>query len=461
MLGYNRDMVERTDVLIIGGGLAGLTLALQLQQRLPGLDIVVLERRKHPVPTATHKVGEASVEIGAHYFDTVLGLGDHLRSRQLKKFGFRFFFSDGRRDLDQVVEVGPARYFATPTYQIDRGIFENFLGGEVRSAGAKFVDGAVVRGFTLVDEAGRALGGESGATQQNALSRDHEVVYEYGGAQRRMTARWLVDASGRAGLLKRHLGLAESNAHDANGVWFRIGARIDVDDWSDDAEWLARCDPRERWLSTNHLVGDGYWVWLIPLVSGSHSVGIVADARRHPIGEMNTFERAMDWLHRHQPRLAEALEERRGQRQDFAFLRGFSYGCKQVFSGARWAITGEAGVFLDPFYSPGSDFIAIANTYITELVSKDLEGARLPRFAKLYEQIYFDFYRIMLSLYLDQYAIFGDPEVLPIKVVWDYTYYWGVLCQLFFQRRLADTGMLARLHTELAATRELNEAMQP
>jgi hypothetical protein len=28
-------------------------------------------------------------------------------------------------------------------------------------------------------------------------------------------------------------------------------------------------------------------------------------------------------------------------------------------------------VFLDPFYSPGSDFIAIANTYITELIAHD------------------------------------------------------------------------------------------
>src|SRR6185437_9793210 len=205
--------------------------------------------------------------------------------------------------------------------------------------------------------------------------------------------------------------------HDANGVWFRIGARIDVDEWSDDERWLARCDPRERWLSTNHLVGEGYWVWLIPLASGSHSVGIVADARLHPLAEMNSFERAMRWLNRHQPRLAESLEAQRGQLQDFAFLRDFSYGCKQVFSGARWALTGEAGVFLDPFYSPGSDFIAIANTYVTELVSKDLEGARVARFAKVYEQVYFDFYRIMLSIYVDQYPIFGDPEVMPVKVV--------------------------------------------
>ncbi|HEV7714970.1 MAG TPA: NAD(P)-binding protein, partial [Steroidobacteraceae bacterium] len=97
------------DVVIMGGGLAGLTLALQLRQRLPALDIVVLERVRHPVPEAAHKVGESSVEIGAHYFETVLGLKEHLNQAQLKKFGFRFFFSEGSEQLDQVVELGASR----------------------------------------------------------------------------------------------------------------------------------------------------------------------------------------------------------------------------------------------------------------------------------------------------------------------------------------------------------------
>ena len=42
--------------------------------------------------------------------------------------------------------------------------------------------------------------------------------------------------------------------------------------------------------------------------------------------------------------------------------------------GERWALTGEAGLFLDPFYSPGSDFIGISNTYITDLIARDRQG---------------------------------------------------------------------------------------
>lgn len=434
---------RRADVVILGGGLAGLTLALQLRRRFADLEVVVVERRRHPVPAAAHKVGESSVEIAANYFDTVLGLKEHLVGEQLKKFGFRFFFSEGRRDIDSVLELGASSYLSTPSYQIDRGLFENFLGNEARKCGAGFLDGVVVRSVALGQ-------GED----------DHRVRCERDGAPIEILARWVVDASGRAGILKRQLDLAVENDHDVNSAWFRIGARVDVNEWSTDARWLERCSPPFRWLSTNHLVGEGYWVWLIPLASGSHSVGIVADGRIHPWQRINSFPRVMEWLREFQPRLADDLESKRGLLQDFAFLKHFSYGCKKVFSGARWAMTGEAGVFLDPFYSPGSDFIAIANTYITELVAHDRGGQPVASYARIYEQFFMSFYDSTMSLYRDQYRLFGDPEVLPVKVIWDYTYYWGVLCQLFFQRRLTDLTMLSRLREELGGSKALNYAMQ-
>lgn len=434
-------------LLVMGGGLAGLTLALQLRQRFPALDVVVLERRHHPVPVAAHKVGESTVEIGAHYFAQVLGLEPHLRAAQLKKFGFRFFFNDARADIDGVTELGAGTFLDTPAWQIDRGIFENELGRLARERGIRFEEGALVRAVELAD-----------AAQPDSL---HRIAYERDGGRHEIEARWLVDASGRAGLLKRKLGLAQANDHHANAVWFRIDDRLDVNDWSQDPQWLARCDPPHRWLSTNHLCGDGYWVWLIPLASGSHSVGIVCDAQTHPIESMNSFDKAMAWLARHQPQLHAALDLRRDKLQDFAFFKNFSYGCKQVFDGgARWALTGEAGLFLDPFYSPGSDFIAIANTFITELVAQDLAGRPVAMYADIYQSVYFSLYRNMLPIYTGQYALFGNAEVMPIKVMWDYAYYWGVMCQLYFQDKLCDVGAMGRLQKPLAAVQTLNVAVQ-
>jgi len=433
---------SQDDVLILGGGLAGLTLALELRQRFPDISVRVLERRTHPVPRAAHKVGESTVEIGAHYFCNVLGLREHLETAQVRKFGFRFFFSEGRSDFQNVTELGVSRVLPTPSWQLDRGTFENYLGERARAHGVVLEDGCTVRAIAL--GAGDAL---------------HEVRCERGGETRVLRARWLIDASGRAGLLKRQLGLAEENDHPIGAAWFRLDAKLELDGWGD-AEWRARCVPPERWRSTNHLCGPGYWVWLIPLAGGAHSVGIVADPQAHPIESFNTFERALTWLRVHQPALAHTVESRRDSLLDFAYLRRVSYGCRQVFSAQRWALTGEAGVFLDPFYSPGSDFIAMGNHYIVELIARDRGRQPLAAHAEIFQGLYFSFYRNMLSLYQGQYALFGNAQVMPIKVTWDYTYYWGVLCPLGIGGRLTDLSLLSELRPQLEAAQALNLTLQ-
>ena len=436
---------NKPDVIILGGGLSGLSLALQLRQRVPDIQVLVLERRQHPVPEAAFKIGESTVEIGAHYFHDVLGLAQHLEEKQLRKFGFRFFFSDGRRDFDAVTELGASRALAVSSWQIDRGIFENFLGQEVQRRGVQFVDNTLIREVQLAeDRAGL-----------------HTVRWQTAGGEVQTTqARWVIDACGRAGVLKKKLGLARENAHEPHAVWFRISEHIVPDNWSQDPAWRARCETPTRWLSTNHLVGEGYWVWLIPLSSGSHSVGIVADPQWHPLEQMNTFERAMDWLAIHQPRLWDELHAKRDKLQDFAFFRHFSYDCAQVFSAQRWALTGEAGRFPDPFYSPGSDFIAISNTYITDLVARELAGQPINGHVQVYEQLFRSFYDNTMALYMGQYGLFGDPEVLPVKVFWDYAYYWGILAQLFFHDGLTDLVALGQLRDEVVHVQQLNVAVQ-
>ncbi len=435
--------MTRHDVLILGGGLAGLTLALQLKRQDPTLDIAVIERRAHPVPEAAHKVGESTVEIGAHYFANVLGLREHLDGEHIRKFGFRFFFSDGRRDVDRCTELGVSRILPTPSWQIDRGRFENFLGEEARRLGVRFHDGAVVRAIDL-----------------STSDDDHRVRWERDGDRVEATARWVVDASGRAGLIKRKLDLAAPEVHDANAVWWRVDGFIDPKTWSDDAAWLSRCTPPDRWRSTNHMCGPGYWFWLIPLSSGAHSLGIVCDATMHPLETMNTHEKAMAWLREHQPRVADALDRPEHRLQDFLFLRHFSHGCRQVFSGDRWALTGEAGVFLDPFYSPGSDFIAIANTLICDLIVKDRTGQPFAPYAEIYQQLFFGFFENTMTLYRGQYPLFGDAQVMPVKVIWDYTYYWALLAPLVCGGKLTEVSLLGRLRPQFERGRALNLAMQ-
>lgn len=431
------------DVVIMGGGLAGLCLALQLQERDATMRIAVIERNEHPLPDAAHKVGESTVEIGAHYFANVLGLREHLETRHIRKFGFRFFFSEGNDRLDHATETGLRERLPTVSWQIDRGIFETHLGVLARQRGIDLHTASSIRGVAL---------GSAGSP--------HAITFERDAQTRTLQGRWLVDASGRSALLKRKLDLTQPNDHDVNAVWFRINDRLAIDDWCENPTWRAMCSPPERWRSTNHLCGSGYWVWLIPLGSGAHSVGIVADQALHPLENMNSFDSALQWLHRFQPAVAHQVEQRRDKLMDFRFLRKFSHRSKQVFSADRWALTGDAGVFLDPFYSPGSDYIGMSNSYITDLIMRDRAGEPFANHAALYQQLYFSFYESTLSLYQDQYPLFGDARIMPLKVIWDYTFYWGVLCQLVFQGHLTDLAFLATMRSELDRANALNRRMQ-
>ncbi|MBL8748575.1 MAG: cation:proton antiporter [Planctomycetes bacterium] len=117
-----------TDVVICGGGFAGLLLARQLRREMPDLAVTVVEKTARPLPAACHKVGESSVELGCQYFER-LGLREYMRERQLPKMGLRFFPGGGDLPLHQRAEIGPCAEPIVPSYQIDRGRIEDDLRG--------------------------------------------------------------------------------------------------------------------------------------------------------------------------------------------------------------------------------------------------------------------------------------------------------------------------------------------
>lgn len=440
---------QRYDVTILGGGLAGLTLAKQLLMRRPETQIAIIEKRTFPVTEATHKVGESSVEIGAHYFGEELQLKKHLTDHQLPKFGLRFFFKDAYQSLAEGTEVGGSEFFSAPSYQIDRGRFENFLADEVRQLGAHLLSGSQLREVHLESAEG------------DASQSDHRVTYQRDGEQHSINSRWVVDASGRASFLKRKLNLAEDLHHDINAVWFRIDETIQIDRWCDDSEWKSLTGKVDRrWLSTNHLMGEGYWVWLIPLASGSTSIGIVADPRIHPLSDINSFDKALAWLHRNEPECAASIEPHREKMQDFLAIKKMSRGARQVFSTDRWGLVGEAAAFLDPFYSPGSDFIAIGNTMVGKLIEEDLADRSIEHLAPTLQSVFLTLFQNNLLTYRDQYPLFGNPRIMALKFVWDYAVYWGFPALLYFNHKLTDVAFIQSLAKGIEEIREMNLKMQ-
>jgi flavin-dependent dehydrogenase len=433
------------DVAIIGAGLAGACFARQMKLKRATTKIVVLESSSYPQPIAAHKVGESTVEVGAHYLAEKLGLRSYFEEHQLRKFGLRYYFdSVDKLDISSRVELGSTNYFNVRSYQLDRGHLENHLKELIKQQGVTVLEGCKVKQIEL--------SGSAADAKHILISKDKRSTVV-------LKADWIIDASGRTSVLKKKLNLERAVQHNVSSSWWRLDAKIDIDSFKRSKDLFGKLES-DRWFSTNHLMGHGYWVWIIPLRENRTSIGIVYDESIHDPKELKNFEVCLNWLTKYEPLCAEACRSHADKLLDFKVLRRFAYDCERVFSSDRWGLTGEAGLFLDPFYSPGSDFIAYSNTMLTDLVARSLDNEKIVARTEVYDQIYKALFNNSLLVYQSQYQVFGNPLVMPVKVVWDFVIYWMLLAPLIFHDLITDLELMSEFGPAIKQIERKNQEMQ-
>jgi flavin-dependent dehydrogenase len=414
--------LETYDVCVCGAGLAGLCLARQLKLEMPELRVALIDKDARPLPSGAHKVGESSIEVGTHYLMHTIGLADYLARTQKFKCGLRWFTGSGQLPLENRTETGSPDFPLIPAMQLDRGVLENDLRQMCVDAGIELIEGVSVRDIRL-----------------NEAGGDHQVdITGTDGTQKTLFCRWVVDAMGRRRYLASRLKLKREVTHKASACWWRVTGEWDVTravaEPNPGSDWHSK-ELGRRWYATNHFLDTGYWVWVIPLASHT-SVGIVADEALHPIAERATREAAMEWLKTHEPHLARWLET--SQVADFLALKNFAYTSARFYSTDRWALLGEAAMFADPYYSTGSDLIALQNNVITRLIRSDRAQRLTADSVQHYNELVAEYFRGILALYDGQYRLFGNQFVHYLKTMWDLDFLTGMTGKLGFAPHVLD-----------------------
>lgn len=400
------------DVLIVGGGLAGSCLARQLRRQSPDLHVRVIEKNTE----TSFKVGESTVEIATQYLVRRLGLSTYLYDQQLPKNGLRFFFDDVDKStsLTEMSELGSDALPLWPAFQLDRARFESDLRAMNIADGVEYWQGHV------------AVAIELGTADDPPAQRHRVEVRDPDGHISQVHARWLVDASGRASMVAKARGLRTAVPDlQISAAWGRFGDVVDLDDIEAEPSWRGRVRHTSRVLSTNHFCHRGYWIWLIPLGRGVTSVGVVGQPEHFDAG-MRKPRGLMDFLARHRA-VGELMAG--AENLDAQMFGRLAYGTRQFFSADGWFLIGDAAAFADPFYSPGSDFIALENDLVADSIAREARGdghSLVRERVAAYEQLIQHRFRATLTIYHSLYEILGSYELYRAKWFYDIANYYNL-----------------------------------
>ncbi|MBT3786085.1 hypothetical protein HOF92_14005 [bacterium] len=210
-----------------------------------------------------------------------------------------------------------------------------------------------------------------------------------------------------------------------------------------------------RYLSTNHFMGKGYWIWVIPIDKGVVSFGIVYDKEVFK-QEVDTQESFLQFLH-NDPFTKLLLEG--STILDFQSHPHLSFRREKFCSPDCWAIIGDSFGFIDPFYSPGSDTIA-RQAYLLEHLVTTKDEKELQDLCDLMNSYTAFEYQILKLLYTDQYAGFESFEVFNIKSLWDFHSYTNRMVWNFYARKFADLDWLRREVEASDRSLELTRSLQ-
>ncbi len=342
--------VERRecDVLVIGGGPAGTTVAPMLAEK--GYKVVILEKAHHP----RFHIGESLLPANLPLFER-MGIAEQVKAIGMVKPGAEFV--SPHHEHTQVFNFAEAWDKSMPTaYQVKRAEFDEILIRNAENKGVEVYEGCRAKTVDFLTDNSVAV---------RAMHDDgHESEWH---------ARFLVDASGRDTFLSNKFQIKHRNPkHNSSAIYghFANAKRHDG---------MAEGNITIFWFEHG-------WFWFIPMTNDTTSIGMVTwPYYMKTKGDRSLQEFLMDGIAMC-PALAMRLKDAQLVTEVEA-TGNFSYVSERCH-GANYVMLGDAYAFIDPVFSSGvllamNSGVIAADAIDTCLKNPAKAAAALKRFDQL------------------------------------------------------------------------------
>lgn len=377
--------MKHYDVVIVGGGPAGSTVAALVKKYTPQLKVLLLEKEQFP----RHHVGE-SLLAGASPVLHDMGVYDRINNYGfIEKSGATYVWGHDRQpwgfDFDRVVkpllDKGiPLPEMYTKGWQVRRAEYDHQLLLHAADMGVEVRQGARVT---------RVL--RDGDDKMTARVTGVEV--RDAGGLHTLECTWLMDCTGQDALIGHELDNRQysekMNNYALYGYWTGYNWR---------EEFMGHPRFTRIFLATS---AHG-WFWCIPASERILSIGLVTN--RQVIRDMTGSPLDL-YLSEIQtcPEIASILDGARltkltpDQNRKLYAVQDWSYESRQMM-GPGWAMAGDAAGFVDPILSSGVMIAHELGQKAAYAINSSFAAASDAEIER-YWQFYQDTYRTYLAAY--------------------------------------------------------------